>query len=136
MMVGLFINSLAARAASDDLVSKSMSLIASSIDLDHRSLHRTRNSIATMAAPANDAWISGPGFTQVTTLDALTANSDPSMKSITIHRVNEIPRNVSITWRDNRTVNGPLFPTTLGSNDDILSLFPGERACAAVLSMC
>jgi hypothetical protein len=79
-----------------------------------------------MSAPQNDAWISGTGSTHTSTLDVSSGDSDPSIKYITIHRTNELPINLSVTWQNSVTEKGRLFPTTLGSNDDILSLFPSK----------
>jgi hypothetical protein len=79
-----------------------------------------------MSAPQNDAWISGTGFTHTSILNVSSGDSDPSIKYITIHRKDELPSNLSVTWQNNITKKGRLFPTTLGSNDDILSLFPSE----------
>ena len=79
-----------------------------------------------MATLQNDLWLGGTGWTHTSTLDVSSGESDTSIKYITIHRTNELPRNLSVTWRNNETESGRLFPTTLGSNDDILSLFPGE----------
>lgn len=74
----------------------------------------------------NEDWISGSVYTQTSTLDVSNGDHDPSIKYLTVHKTNNRPINLSITWQDNVTEKGHLFPTTLGSNDDILSLFPSK----------